>query len=124
MSKKHKISNDLLVIIFRAAYVVLWVAFVIVIYLKDYFIAFLLLFPILGWTLKGKIFRLKSVSFDDKYIYINNEIFPLEKIIKIKFGVLSGTYVQINNKKYYFMAIEEEWGITNKKKLLERHQNN
>jgi len=122
MSKKHKISNDLLALIFKSAYVLIAIVFIFVIYIKDYFVAFILLFPLLGWTLKGKIFSLKSVSFDEKNIYINNKIFPLESIDKIKFGLLNSTYVQINKTKYYFISIEERLGLNNKKKFLEKFQ--
>ncbi|GAA4327162.1 hypothetical protein GCM10023115_25020 [Pontixanthobacter gangjinensis] len=66
------------------------------------------------------MFSLKSISFDDKNVYIDKEKFPLEKISKTKFSPVSSTYIQIDNKKYYFMSIEEDFGFSNKKKILEK----
>ncbi|MUP43932.1 hypothetical protein [Christiangramia aestuarii] len=98
----------------------MFVVFLVLLYFHQYVIAFIFLFPVIGWPIKGKLFSLKSISFDDKNVYIDKEKFPLEKISKTKFSPVSSTYIQIDNKKYYFMSIEEDFGFSNKKKILEK----
>ena len=124
MTTKHKLSNDLMVLIFRGVYVILLIVFLVLIYFQRYFIVFIFLFPIVGWPISGKLFSLKSISFDDKFIYIDKEKFPLEKISKTRFSPISNTYIKIDDKKYYFMSIEEDFGLSSKKKLLEKFEKN
>ncbi|GAB2765354.1 MULTISPECIES: hypothetical protein [Bacteria] len=120
MNKKYQLSSDLLVLLFRAAFILIVFAFVTVIFLEDYFVAVLLLFPLFGWGFGGKLFQLKSVSFDKEHVFIGKKVFPVKNIQKVEFNFLSKTYIQIGETKYYFISIEEEFGLNNKKEILQK----
>ena len=124
MNKIIQISNELYVLIFRTVSIIFIIGSMISLYYKEYELVFSFLFVSLFWIFRGNLFKLKSVSFDKTNIYIDDKVFGLEEIDEIKFNVLSNTYVKINNKKYYFLSVEEEFGFTNKRKILEKYKAN
>lgn len=121
MNKKIQLSDDLFVLIFRSVSVLFILFSLIAFYFREYELGFSMLIVSLFWILKGNLFKLKSVSFDETTIFVDKETFSLDQIEKIEFNVLSNTYIQINSVKYFFLAVGEEFGFTNNRKLLQKY---
>ena len=121
MNKKIQLSDDLYVLIFRSVSILFITFSLIALYFREYELGFSMLIVSLFWILKGNLFKLKSVSFDETTIFVDKETFSLDQIEKIEFNALSNTYIQINSVKYFFLAVGEEFGFTNNRKLLQKY---
>ena len=85
---------------------------------KDYFLIFILLFPLIGWALKGKIFSLKKISFNETKIFINDNEYCLNEIESVKIKAFELSFIKINGKNYYFSSPFTELKGNYKKEIL------
>jgi len=90
----------------------------------DYFIIFIITFVLIGWIFIGKIFQLKEISFNEKYININRKEYKLDRIQKLKTGFFGKEYILIDNEKYYFLRELNELFSDKKTKLLKEYLKN
>lgn len=120
-------SNDLFAMTLKTLWFILVALVVFFIYTGEYFLVLIFSFPILGWSLNSKLFRVQSVSFNEKDIFIGSNKFDLVQIEEIESRVLRNSFVKIRGRKYYFIAPLNDHGLENKleklKMFMEIRQN-
>lgn len=122
-----KLSNDIFAILLKTVWFILVALVVYFIYTGEYFLVLIFSFPILGWGLNSKLFRVKSVSFNKKDIFIGSKKFDLAQIEEIESHVLRNSFVKIKGRKYYFIAPLNDHGLENNleklKMFIENREN-
>ena len=113
-----KLSEDLFVIYLRIIWFILVIPIIYTLSSKDYFLVLILLFPLIGWALVGKIFSLKRVSFNELKIFVNDNEYLLKEIEDLRIKPFKKSFIKIDGKKHYFTAPFSELKIDNKKSAL------
>ena len=119
-----KLSNDIFTLILRTVWFILLALVIYFVFKEDYFLVLIFSFPVLGWTLQSKLFRVNSISFNRERIYIGKRKFDLIEIQEIESHILKNSYVKINDKKYFFMAPINDHGLENNLEKLKSYMTN
>jgi hypothetical protein len=85
---------------------------------KDYFLIFILIFPLVVWALKGKIFSLKKISFNETKVFINDNEYSLDEIESVCIKAFELSFLKIKGKKHYFSSPFTELKGNYKKEIL------
>jgi len=117
----EKLSQEAVTSFFRICFFILLLIAIYCFYIKDYFVVFLLMFPIIGWSIYAKLFSLNKISFNEQKIYIGRENFELYEIEKLQCHPLLRSFVQIKSRKYYFTAPLSEFSLDNRVKKLRKN---